>query len=171
VLGTYRLLVLVVLVVATVDQATKALAAATLDDGEVVPLLGRAVDLRLRANPGLAWGLGGGQSAAVRRALVPALELAVGLVLCGMYRRLEPQERLLRWGAALIVGGGLGNLVDRARLGHVVDFVGIHLISASNTVSGTFNLADGALAAGVLLVAGGVLRRRRSHVAREEGSE
>ena len=169
-LGRYRLLVVVGLLALGADQGTKALATALLDEAEPVPGAGAAVDLRLRSNPGVAWGLGAGGGRVVGRVVLPATGLAIGLVLVGLYGRLRPEDGLQRAGLALIVGGGLGNLVDRVRLGYVVDFVGIDVPIGERALAGTFNVADAVLVVGVMLVAVGVTRRGREQPpAVEEG--
>jgi signal peptidase II len=86
-----------------------------------------------------------------------ALAIAVSGALLYWLRR-EP-ERLLALAVGLIVGGAMGNVVDRVRLGAVMDFLDFHL--------GTwhwpaFNLADSAITIGVaFLVFDGLFRERR----------
>jgi signal peptidase II len=64
-----------------------------------------------------------------------------------LIRELKQTSSLLaRWGLLLVLGGALGNLVDRIRLGHVVDFILVHTATWSFSV---FNLADSAITAGV----------------------
>jgi signal peptidase II len=172
VLGKYRLLVVVAVLAAGVDQGSKALALALLEEEEVVPVIGEVIDVRLRQNTGVAWGLGAGLGQWGRRVLFPAVGVGVGLLLLGLYRGLREEERLLRVATALIIGGGLGNLADRLRLGHVVDFIAVHVGGDGRGMSGTFNLADAALVVGVVFVVVGVLfRRRQVQEAPEEGSE
>lgn len=63
--------------------------------------------------------------------------------------RTEPSQRLARFGFALVIGGALGNLVDRVWHGYVVDYVLFHLPSWSFAV---FNLADAFITVGAALV-------------------
>jgi signal peptidase II len=63
--------------------------------------------------------------------------------------RTDPAQRLARLGFALIVGGALGNLIDRVWHGHVVDYVLFHLPSWSFAI---FNLADAFISVGAALV-------------------
>lgn len=167
-LGRYRLLVIVALVVAALDQGSKALALAQLEEGEGTPVAGEVFELRLRMNTGVGWSLGAGAGEAVRRVLYPAVAVGLGGLLLWLYRRLREGDRAMRLGVALIVGGGLGNLVDRLRLGSVVDFLCYHVGLGGSTMTGTFNLADVALIAGVCAVALGAAGRRPASEAPEE---
>jgi signal peptidase II len=78
------------------------------------------------------------------------LVAVVALLAVGVYAfTLPPEQRLARWGLALILGGAIGNLIDRATAGFVVDFVdvywrGIHFWA--------FNVADSAITVGVALM-------------------
>jgi signal peptidase II len=77
--------------------------------------------------------------------------------------RTDPAQRLARFGFTLIVGGALGNLIDRVWHGHVVDYVLFHLPSWSFAI---FNLADAFITVGAVLVVLDeflVWRRARKH--------
>jgi signal peptidase II len=79
------------------------------------------------------------------------LTLAITVVVLIFWQRSEDGGRWAAIGYALIIGGALGNLIDRIAYGHVVDFLYLHLGDRSLFV---FNLADVALTAGpILLVA------------------
>lgn len=165
----YRLLMITVLLAVGLDQGTKALAAAFLLSNEVVPVVDGFIDLRLRHNPGIGWGLGASVSETVGRWLYPALGGAVIGGLLVLYRRTIGQGRLLQWGLALLIAGGLGNLIDRVRLGEVVDFVGIHVGGQAWRMSGTFNVADGVVVCGVVLMAVMMSKRGSSRPDVDEG--
>jgi signal peptidase II len=127
---------LVVLAVVLADQLTKALVVASLGRGErdgVLP----GVELVHVRNKGLAFGLldGGGT-------LLTVLTVtALGALL--VYFALHAARPLLWLPTGLLLGGALGNMVDRAREGAVTDFIDLPLWPA-------FNLADMAITAGVL---------------------
>jgi signal peptidase II len=67
--------------------------------------------------------------------------------------RLGPKARIMQISLGLILGGALGNLIDRVRLGYVVDFIDWHLrgVNPSYTFP-TFNVADSAIVCGGILV-------------------
>src|ERR671918_334430 len=126
-------------VVVAVDQGTKALATSLVDRGERVEVLPFLAFENVR-NKGVAFGLGGDISIVV---IAVTVVLLVAL-LAFLARR--PQTGWLLWlPAALLVGGSLGNLADRARDGAVIDFIELPLWP-------TFNLADVAIVTGVLLL-------------------
>jgi len=157
----YRLLALVVLVTAAVDQGTKLAAVALLAGGREPVLLPELLTLRLRHNSGVAWGLGAGAGETISSVLFPLLGVLVAAVLVFLYKKTSPEDRVLRVGLALLVGGGLGNWIDRVRLGQVIDFVGIEMARIGLPLSGTFNVADVAMILGLVSVGAAVLRRSR----------
>lgn len=77
------------------------------------------------------------------------LMLAVIAFVLRLWWGSDPRRPVLRFGFALIVGGALGNLIDRILLGHVVDYVLFHVGSWSFAV---FNLADSLITVGAALV-------------------
>lgn len=127
---------LAALAVLGADQATKGLVLAHLSPGESAPLLGRYVSLTLVENPGAAFGLLGGDTAA----LVAFAALVAGIAwwLSG-----RTTSRAAAWALGLLLGGALGNLADRVLRHAVVDFVNVH-------VWPVFNLADSAITVGAV---------------------
>lgn len=98
------------------------------------------------------------------KSIVMILVAALALVAISLYaRQLGHEERLSRYGLAFILGGALGNLIDRAISGYVVDFVDVYWGSAHFWA---FNVADAAITAGAILVLLemiGIGRRHASH--------
>lgn len=123
-----------------IDQATKAWAEHALTYGEQIDLL-PILSLYRVHNAGIAFSLFsgfGGIGLVVFAVAVTAIVLLV-------WARTADGGRLAAIGFALIVGGALGNLVDRLVYGHVVDFLFLHLGAYPLFV---FNLADAALTLG-----------------------
>ncbi|HSY46030.1 MAG TPA: signal peptidase II [Steroidobacteraceae bacterium] len=113
----------------------------------VLPVL----DIILTYNSGAAFSFLAGASGWQRWAFV-LLALGVSVVLIAWLRRLSARTHaLLACGLALIVGGALGNMLDRLTLARVVDFIHVHWGAAYFPA---FNLADSAITigAGVLLL-------------------
>lgn len=81
---------------------------------------------------------------------------ALGFVLY-LYRRNPPATRWGRWGLASVFGGGVGNLIDRALRGEVIDFIDLHLKGYHWPA---FNLADSGISVGVALLALDILFHR-----------
>jgi signal peptidase II len=137
---------LIALAVLAVDQATKAIVRAALAPGEGVDAVGPYTIFHVH-NPGVA---GGGFAG---NALPLALLSILGVML--LYEFLSQRSRsrvLLALGFGLLVGGGLGNLVDRARLGWVTDFI--------RNGEYAFNVADVAIFSGGLIVLIGLVLGR-----------
>ena len=136
--------VALVIVFALLDQIVKQVMEATLDERTVVPVLG-PLHWFLTYNTGIAFSWLDGFGAA---GLV-ALQLVILGVVVAFWSR-TPRARRLAWlGFALIAGGAVGNLIDRALLGHVVDYV---LLMAGGWSFAIFNLADAFITIGAALV-------------------
>lgn len=144
-----RILLLLVTLLITVgcDQLTKEIAREKLAPGETVVLMDGAVRLRYSENHGAFLSAGAGLGEAARFAIF-TVGVAVILVVLSLY--LLTARHLSLWPAlsmALVVGGGLGNLIDRvAREGAVVDFLNVGIGSVR---TGIFNMADVFIVAGV----------------------
>ena len=135
--GWLRALGLALAVVA-VDQVSKAIAASTLGPGERVDLV-LGFELADVRNTGIAFGL-----LADGQGFVLAVT-AVALVLILGYFALNPSRPELWIGVGLLVGGAAGNLVDRVRVGEVVDFLDPPAWPA-------FNVADVAIVVGIVVI-------------------
>ncbi len=133
-----------VLGVVAVDQTTKALARDILASAPVE--LAPFFDLRLGFNSGVSFGLFATGSSGARWVLVAV----TGVVTVWLLAWLLREANALRAAAlALILGGALGNLLDRVRMGGVTDFIDLHLGEAHFP---TFNLADTAITVGVVIM-------------------
>jgi signal peptidase II len=134
----------VIAATAVIDQAAKQMAEARLPLGETIDIL-PILALHRVHNPGVAFSfladLGG----------LPliALTLAITVIVLVLWRQARDGGKAATVGYALIIGGALGNLVDRVIHGQVVDFLLLHLGSRTLFV---FNLADAALTLGPALL-------------------
>jgi signal peptidase II len=92
-----------------------------------------------------------GNASGWQRWLFAILAGVVSVALLLWLRRIDRRARLLASGVALVLGGAVGNLIDRLHLGHVVDFVNAHW---GPHYFPTFNVADSAITigAGLLLL-------------------
>lgn len=134
----------VALVVLALDQATKWWISSTMSRGESRSVIGDVFRLTYVHNDGAAFGLDlGGRWAFV------AVTVAVTLFIMFSYSRAE-RRPLPRWALALVLGGALGNLVDRIRIGEVIDFL---QIGVGGVYWPIFNIADIGVSAGVALLA------------------
>lgn len=135
------------------DQASKWLVMGTLAPYQVVELVPN-LNLVLVFNQGAAFSLladaGGWQ-----RWLFAGFALLVTLALGTWLWHLRPQQRLLAGGLALLIGGAVGNLIDRLLIGQVIDFIQVYLPFIPLAIFNpwpAFNLADSAISIGVLLL-------------------
>ena len=143
--------------VVVLDQLTKLVALERLAPGIPVVVFDGWLSLTLVMNPGLAFGLLGGVPAGWRW-VVAALSVAALLVLARVALRVLPGGGWIgRTAIGLIFGGAVGNLIDRARFGAVVDFVDVHWRGWHWPA---FNVADSAISIGVILLALRLLRDR-----------
>jgi signal peptidase II len=134
----------VVVSVVVVDQVAKALAEATLPFAQAIDVLPFLALYRVH-NTGIAFSMLAGSGVAVMTVLV----LVVSAIVVAFWLRSHDGGRIAALGFALILGGALGNLVDRLRFGHVVDFLLLHIGERALFV---FNLADAALTLGPVLL-------------------
>lgn len=127
-------------IIVALDQLTKALIRYFLLPGQSWPIWSGVFHFSYVQNPGAAFGLLKHQTGllvAVTAVVVVAILLYAG--------RLEPHMVLLRWAMILVLGGAVGNLVDRLRYGYVVDFLDFRVFPV-------FNVADTAIVTGVGLL-------------------
>jgi signal peptidase II len=152
-----RQLPYLVVMVATVllDQGTKAIVARSLDLHQYVPLVDGLMSLSHVRNRGAAFGLLSDWEVPYQSALLAVLSLAALLAIAFYFVRLPAAARLPRLALALVLGGAIGNLIDRLRLGYVVDFVHVYWRQHQWP---DFNVADSAITVGVTLLVLDVLR-------------
>jgi len=147
---------LIFLIAATVlaDQLTKAAALLLLSQGTAVPVM-PGFNLALGFNEGASFGMMGGVMAGrplLMAALTSALTLAFAVMAFRARRSLE------RTGFALVVGGAVGNIIDRVRQGAVTDFLDLYWRDRHWP---TFNIADIAITLGAVVILAASLPRRR----------
>ena len=127
-----------------VDQASKLVAEAKLPFGESIDVL-PILSLQRVYNKGIAFSMldfAGGLPLIL-------MALVITAVVAGFWWRATEGGKVAAIGFALILGGALGNLVDRVLYGHVIDFLLLHF---GDTVIFVFNLADAALTVGPVLL-------------------
>jgi signal peptidase II len=142
----YRRFWLCAIIVFVADQATKSMIAGRLPFGSYGPgahleVVRGFFNLVHVGNTGAAWSMFSGQSLGL------ALVALGTLVAMFFWRRaLGVQHAIVQPAFGLLCGGILGNLVDRLRHGHVIDFIDLHF---GGYIYPTFNVADSAICVGV----------------------
>ena len=154
--NAYRWFALAAAVVAA-DQLTKWLLQAVLHPGERYPVTG-FFNLVLVFNRGAAFSLLA-RAPGWQTPLFAAIAVAAIVVVSVLLLR-TPERRLYCAGLALILGGAIGNLIDRLHYGYVVDFLDLHALGWHWPA---FNAADSAITVGAaLLILDSFVHARRS---------
>lgn len=135
--------------IVVLDQLTKALIRSKLALHDSINVVPGMLDITHVRNTGAAFGMLNDMQFRYKAGVMVLIAIAA-LVAVGMYATTLPRgQRVARLGLALILGGAVGNLIDRAMAGYVIDFVdvywrGIHFWA--------FNVADSAITVGVVLM-------------------
>lgn len=145
------------------DQMTKILVMRTFALGESVRVFGDLVRFTYIQNPGMAFGIQvGSKGFFTLFAALASLAIFVYLV------RMRHDKLLSRLSLALILGGAIGNLIDRLIRGQVIDFIDI---GVGQTRWPVFNIADMAVSIGMVLLIGQVLLEREPEEKKAEVAE
>jgi len=131
------------------DQASKLAVSATLKMHELRPLIHGLLNLTLVHNTGAAFGLLAGHASILRTIFFLGVSLLAMGVILWMVFRLPQDQKLELFALSLIFGGALGNFIDRARLGEVIDFIDVYYRTYHWPA---FNVADSAITIGVILL-------------------
>ena len=135
--------VIIGFVVVLLDQATKVIIRQNLILGESCPVIAGYFNLTYLRNTGAVWGMFQYQNE-----WLILLSFLVLLLIAIFYRWLVDQRGVHRMAMGLMIGGIIGNLIDRVKLGWVTDFLDFHW-QASHWPS--FNIADSAICVGVVI--------------------
>ena len=133
--------------VSIVDQLTKLAASAGLEYGVPHPLL-PSFNLTLLHNTGAAFSMLH-DAAGWQRWFFSAIALVVTVGLCWWLARMDRRDKFEVCALVFILGGAVGNLVDRVRLGYVVDFIQVYYQQYSFPA---FNIADSAISVGAFML-------------------
>lgn len=142
--------------VIAIDQLTKLFVVQAFQLGEALPLTSFFNLVRVH-NSGAAFSFLAGESGWQRWFFV-LLAAAASVFIVWMLRRHAGEQTLFAWALSLILGGALGNVIDRVLHGHVVDFLDVHWAGRHFPA---FNVADIAISIGAALLILDELRRMR----------
>lgn len=143
-LTKWRILGVIVAAVLLLDQLAKGWILANFDLYTSVPLIPPVLYITRSENTGAAFGIGGGASP-----VFLLLSAVITVAILYFYRQSQANAILQHVALSLIVGGALGNVLDRLQHGVVVDFV--HII-IPGVISNVSNFADHAITLGVILL-------------------
>lgn len=140
------LVLAIVAVTIIVDQLTKFLVVKYMTLGQSISVIDNFLYITSHRNEGAAWGILQGKMIFF---YVVTL-VVIGLVILWIRKLDIKKEKLLVIALSLILGGALGNFIDRVMYQHVVDFINTYIFGYDFPI---FNLADSALCIGVFLMA------------------
>ncbi len=147
--GRYGLLALLAGTIIVIDQVTKLSIMQSMRLHESIPIVQDFFSLTYIRNPGAAFGLLAGSSNAFRMVFFGVTSLiALGLLGTILFR-LPEKDWVGQLSIAGVLGGAIGNLIDRLRYGEVIDFLDVYVNSYHWPA---FNVADSAISVGVVFL-------------------
>lgn len=135
--------IILVLLIVAVDQITKALVSKYIKPVKTYPLVKNVFHLTYRENTGAAYSMFSDRL----KILIPLTLVSIVIMIGVFARNLRLEHYMLNNGMCFIIGGALGNLIDRIRLGYVVDFFDVRIKHGA-----VFNIADTFIVTGVLIL-------------------
>jgi signal peptidase II len=144
----YLILLIVFVILLMLDQASKLLIEHTVPLHQAIEVIPGFFAIVHVQNRGAAFGLLAGLSGA--STLFVVISLIAIVLICAYFRWIKEEEVLTPFCLALVLTGAVGNLIDRFRLGSVVDFLDVHY---QGWHWPAFNVADSCITIGVLLLA------------------
>jgi signal peptidase II len=144
------LFIIPALAVIILDQASKIIVAHAIGFYQTIPLINGLVNLVHVRNRGMAFGLMNRPDAGVSFYFLIAVTIVAILLILFWFTRIKQEDKKLLLGLSLILGGAIGNLIDRIRLREVIDFVDVYIRSYHWPA---FNVADSAITIGAIWIA------------------
>lgn len=154
----YPLFITLVTVSLVLDQLSKVYIENTFSYGRMRVLIENHVYITHLRNPGAAFGILADSAWRLPFFLTISSVAVIGIL--WYLRTLPDNARFMHAALALIFGGAVGNLIDRVRLGEVVDFIGVHWYQYHWPA---FNIADSAICVGVAMLLFSTWRDERRH--------
>ena len=155
----YLKFICIAIAIIGLDQLTKWIVYNSLMLHEVVPVIPGCLNLVHIQNPGTAFGLFADYNSFFRNILVMSASIVAILLILYLYKNTSQDFPVLSFGFALIFGGAIGNMIDRVRLGRVIDFIDVYIGSLHWPA---FNVADSAITVGMIIFAYYILFRKNS---------
>ena len=163
--GGREAFVAVALVVAVADQIVKAIVDRFMSLHESRVVVDGFLHLTYVRNRGAAFGILSDAELPYQSLVFSAVSAVALLAITAYAWRLPASSRLPRLALSLVIGGAVGNLIDRVRLGYVIDFVDVFWGTYHWPA---FNVADSAISVGVVLLVLDILRSPQPDQARRD---
>lgn len=146
--GKTRLVTIWLAIILITDQATKLIVDRAMPLHSSIPIIDSFFNLTYIRNTGAAFGIFAGSAEVFRRPFLIIVSIAAIVFIINMLRRLRGGETGLITALAFILGGAIGNLIDRLIYGEVIDFLDFHW---SGYHWPAFNVADSFITIGVAI--------------------
>jgi signal peptidase II len=145
----YTLLLITVGIVVLCDQISKLYVDAVMWPHQSITVIENFFNITYIRNPGGAFGLFARAERWIVRPLLLGLSAVTMVIILLIYRSTPVDRSLIRLAFSLILGGAIGNLIDRVRFDEVIDFLDVHWYHYHWPA---FNIADAAITIGVVLL-------------------
>ena len=148
----------VIILAIIIDQITKAIISSTMEDGQSIPIIKHVLHMTYIKNEGAAFGMFANHRWVFMVISTIAI-LAIGVYLFGFCK----ETRFIKIGLAMIIGGGIGNMIDRVILGYVVDMIHNPFVKYYNfnvmqlEEFPIYNIADSCVCVGAAIIFIGIL--------------
>ena len=149
------------IIVIVLDQITKAAIVGKFFLHESRTVIDGLFNIVYVMNPGAAFGFLANMSGTFRSCFFTGITAVVILLIIYYIIKSKPQNMLMVVSLTLILGGAVGNLIDRLRFGAVVDFLDVYIGTAHWPA---FNVADSAISLGAMLMIWGMITQRKKEI-------
>lgn len=134
--------------IVVLDQLTKIIVQRTMELHQSIPIVDGLFNLTYVRNTGAAFGIFAGSAEIFRRPFLILVSILASAFIISLLRRLPPDEKGLITALTFILGGAIGNLIDRVFYGEVIDFLDFYWRSYHWPA---FNIADSFITVGVAI--------------------
>jgi signal peptidase II len=147
--GKWSLTLVPALIVVVLDQLTKSLVLARMELHQSIPVVNDFFALTYVRNTGAAFGILAGRLAGFRVPALLAVSVLALFVLLWFVRSIPADRRAVIIACGSVLGGAIGNMIDRAAYGEVIDFLDVYVGTYHWPA---FNVADAAITVGVVVL-------------------
>ena len=145
----HLLFVMTVLVIVVLDQISKVYIDTHMTLHDSIPVVQGFFNITYVRNPGAAFGFLADSTPLVRAFFLIGVSIFASGLIVYYVMKMKTEDILLTYGMSLIMGGAVGNLFDRVRLGEVIDFLDVYI---STYHWPAFNVADSAVSIGAVIL-------------------
>jgi len=154
----YILFVATTVLIVLLDQITKVYIDTSMQLHDSLPVIQGLFSITYVRNPGAAFGFLAGASPLFRYLFFVAVTVTAIVLILFYIRKNKAEEQRLNISLSLILSGAIGNLIDRIRLGEVIDFMDVYIGSYHWPA---FNVADSSISIGAVILLIELMRRNK----------